>query len=218
MQKKLISLALSAALASLASGAALAVENTQISGDAWSDPVEIWPTENPATGASIGGLDVEVKDGIVIDSIIFRNGSPEIYCQNGLLRHFGKTAVVNTLEVEQGFADKVPAGNKLTYAQVEFVGRVAEETGKALHVGKLIIRDRAFLYVNNTTLSSATVKDSTFTVDNLVLDGAAYFSSASTPRHPRRVGSGRFGWAIRTRRTAGSLRRLSPPCSAPPGG
>lgn len=174
MQKKLISLALSAALASLASGAALAVENTQISGDAWSDPVEIWPTDNPATGASIGGLDVEVKDGIVIDSIIFRNGSPEIYYQNGFLRHFGKTAVINTLEVEQGFVDKVPAGNKLTYAQVEFVGRVAEETGKALHVGKLIIRDRAFLYVNNTTLSSATVKDSTFTVDNLVLDGAAY--------------------------------------------
>lgn len=174
MQKKLISLALSAALASLASGAALAVENTQISGDAWSDPVEIWPTDNPATGASIGGLDVEVKDGIVIDSIIFRNGSPEIYHQNGFLRHFGKTAVINTLEVEQGSVDKVPAGNKLTYAQVEFVGRVAEETGKALHVGKLIIRDRAFLYVNNTTLSSATVKDSTFTVDNLVLDGAAY--------------------------------------------
>ena len=90
MQKKLISLALSAALASLASVAALAVENTQISGDAWSDPVEIWPTDNPATGASIGGLDVEVKDGIVIDSIIFRNGSPEIYYQNGFLRHFGK--------------------------------------------------------------------------------------------------------------------------------
>lgn len=157
MQKKLISLALSAALASLASGAALAVENTQISGDAWSDPVEIWPTDNPATGASIGGLDVEVKDGIVIDSIIFRNGSPEIYHQNGFLRHFGKTAVINTFEVEQGSVDKVPAGNKLTYAQVEFVGRVAEETGKALHVGKLIIRDRAFLYVNNTTLSSATV-------------------------------------------------------------
>lgn len=41
MQKKLVTLALSAALASLASGAALAVENTQISGDAWSDPVEI---------------------------------------------------------------------------------------------------------------------------------------------------------------------------------
>lgn len=173
MQKKLVTLALSAALASLASGAALAVENTQISGDAWSDPVEIWPTDNPATGASIGGLDVEVKDGIVIDSIIFRNGSPEIYHQNSFLRHFGKTAVINTLEVEQGFVDKVPAGNKLTYAQVEFVGRVAEETGKAIHVGKLIIRDRAFLCVNNTTLSSATVKDSTFTVDNLVLDGAA---------------------------------------------
>ncbi len=75
MQKKLISLALSAALASLASGAALAVENTQISGDAWSDPVEIWPTDNPATGASIGGLDVEVKDGFVIDSVTFKEVS-----------------------------------------------------------------------------------------------------------------------------------------------
>lgn len=167
MQKKLVLAVLSA----FAAGSAFAASDTNIKGDSWDAPVVVYPTDDGTGGmAKIGEMDVDVKDGIVLDSVTFKNTNPDHESYRiGYLKHFGKTAVINTLEVEAGTADKPTVGN------LEYWGKVKDETGKKFDVKKAVLRDNSALRVSNSTYKSnrytGTVKESLLNIDQLVMDG-----------------------------------------------
>ena len=174
MERKLIALAVSAAItATFAAGTASAAQKTvTIQGDKWDEPVVIYPTDASGSGfANIGELKVDVKDGIVIDSVTFKNTNPDSEkLRVGYLKHFGKKAVVNTLEIEAGTAKRP------TVATLEFWGKEKDETGKSFDGKKVVMRDVSALRVSNSSYSKGnyngkSVKDAAFHADNLVMDG-----------------------------------------------
>ena len=174
MERKLIALAVSAAItATFAAGTASAAQKTvTIQGDKWDEPVVIYPTDASGSGfANIGELKVDVKDGIVIDSVTFKNTNPDSEkLRVGYLKHFGKKAVVNTLEIEAGTAKRP------TVATLEFWGKEKDETGKSFDGKKVVMRDMSAFRVSNSSYSKGnyngkSVKDAAFHADNLVMDG-----------------------------------------------
>ena len=174
MERKLIALAVSAAItATFAAGTASAAQKTvTIQGDKWDEPVVIYPTDASGSGfANIGELKVDVKDGIVIDSVTFKNTNPDSEkLRVGYLKHFGKKAVVNTLEIEAGTAKRP------TVATLEFWGKEKDETGKSFDGKKVVMRDMSAFRVSNSSYSEGnyngkSVKDAAFHADNLVMDG-----------------------------------------------
>lgn len=176
MERKLIALAVSAAItATFAAGTASAAQKTvTIQGDKWDEPVVIYPTDASGSGfANIGELKVDVKDGIVIDSVTFKNTNPDSEkLRVGYLKHFGKKAVVNTLEIEAGTAERP------TVATLQFWGKEKVETGKSFEGKKVVMRDMSAFRVANTTYfqgnyAGKSVKDSVFHADDVVTDGTA---------------------------------------------
>ena len=163
MERKLIALAVSAAItATFAAGTASAAQKTvTIQGDKWDEPVLIYPTDASGSGfANIGELKVDVKDGIVIDSVTFKNTNPDSEkLRVGYLKHFGKKAVVNTLEIKAGTADRP------TVATLQFWGKEKDETGKSFEGKKVVMRDMSVFRVANTNYfrgnyAGKSVKDS----------------------------------------------------------
>ncbi len=176
MERKLIALAVSAAItATFAAGTASAAQKTvTIQGDKWDEPVVIYPTDASGSGfANIGELKVDVKDGIVIDSVTFKNTNPDSEkLRVGYLKHFGKKAVVNTLEIKAGTAERP------TVATLQFWGKEKDETGKSFDGKKVVMRDMSAFRVANTTYfqgnyAGKSVKDSVFHADDVVTDGTA---------------------------------------------
>lgn len=194
MERKLIALAVSAAItATFAAGTASAAQKTvTIQGDKWDEPVVIYPTDASGSGfANIGELKVDVKDGIVIDSVTFKNTNPDSEkLRVGYLKHFGKKAVVNTLEIEAGTAERP------TVATLQFWGKEKVETGKSFEGKKVIMRDMSAFRVANTTYfqgnyAGKSVKDSVFHADDVVTDGTAglVFGVAAPSAVKRSVGT-----------------------------
>ena len=109
----------------------------------------------------------------MIDSVTFKNTNPDSEkLRVGYLKHFGKKAVVNTLEIEAGTADRP------TVATLQFWGKEKDETGKSFEGKKVVMRDMSVFRVANTNYfrgnyAGKSVKDSVFHADDVVTDGTA---------------------------------------------